>query len=272
MNKKNQKPAPTPAQIWETLKKEAEKTAKKEPLVSTMVHTRILGLRSLAESLSQILALQLGDHNVSALQLQNLFLEVLTSKDSIIKAVVADIHAVFERDPACTNYLEPYLFLKGFHALQTHRIAHELWKQDRKLLAQVLQSASNRVFAVDIHPAAEIGKGIMVDHATALVIGETAKIGNNVSILHGVTLGGTGKDAGDRHPKVADGVLLSAHAQLLGNIKIGRCSKIGANSVVLGDVPARTTWAGVPAKNVGVPASARPSLDMRVDFDYDESE
>ncbi len=267
-NKENK--IPTPAQIWEMLRAEATQMAKDEPLVSTMVHTRILGLRSLPESLSQILALQLGDHNISTLQLQLLFHEILSSNDGIIKAVAADIHAVFERDPACNNYIEPYLFLKGFHALQTYRLSHELWKQNRRILAQVLQSASNRVFSVDIHPAAEIGKGIMIDHATALVIGETAKVGNNVSILHGVTLGGTGKESGDRHPKVSDGVLLSAHAQLLGNIKIGRCSKIGANAVVLSDVPPRTTFAGIPARKVGVPASERPALDMRVEFDIEE--
>ncbi len=261
-----QEHVPGPSEIWEKIKTEAQKVALEEPLVASIMQTRILDRDSLCDSLAQILSIQLADQNLNVSQLHKLFLEIMEQNTWVTRFIAADLFAVYDRDPACLTYLEPFLFLKGFHALQTYRISHQLWKEGRKTLAFMLQSTCNRVFAVDIHPAAKMGHGIMVDHATALVIGETAVVGNDVSILHGVTLGGTGKDLGDRHPKVEDEVLLSAHSQLLGNIRIGKASKIGANSVVLRDVPAHTTYAGVPAKLISKPPCQHPSLNMRADF------
>lgn len=174
----------------------------------------------------------------------------------------ADIQAVNERDSACCSLVTPLLYFKGFHALQAYRIAHWLWRQGRKPLALFLQNRISSVFAVDIHPAARIGKGIMFDHATGIVIGETAVVEDNVSIMQSVTLGGTGKEAGDRHPKVRKGVLISAGAKILGNIEVGECAKVGAGSVVLKDVPPRSTVAGVPARIIGENRCLQPSRDM----------
>jgi serine O-acetyltransferase len=180
-----------------------------------------------------------------------------------------DLQAVIDRDPACNSLLEPFLFFKGFQALQAHRIAHELWKKDRRLPSLLLQSIVSQKLAVDIHPAAQIGHGILLDHATGIVVGETATIGNNVSILHGVTLGGNGKDKGDRHPKVGDGVMIGAHAQLLGNIHIGKGAKVGSGAVVVDNVPAHITVAGVPAVRVGRAAENMPALEMNQNFTTD---
>jgi len=177
---------------------------------------------------------------------------------------------VEERDSACTTLAVPFLYFKGFHALQTHRIAHWLWQQGRHSLALFFQNRMSVVFGVDIHPAAQLGYGLMLDHATGLVIGETTVIGNNVSILQSVTLGGTGKEGGDRHPKVGDGVLISAGAKILGNICIGEGAKVGAGSVVLHAVPPHTTVAGVPAKVVGTPNTDQPALDMNHEFNCEE--
>jgi serine O-acetyltransferase len=165
----------------------------------------------------------------------------------------------------------PFLYFKGFHALQTHRIGHWLWNHGRESLALFFQNQMSVEFGVDIHPAARLGHGIMLDHATGVVIGETAVVGNNVSILQSVTLGGTGKDEGDRHPKIGDGVLISAGAKILGNIRVGDGAKVGAGSVVLENVPAHTTVAGVPARIVGRPSSDQPALEMDHDFCCDES-
>ena len=174
----------------------------------------------------------------------------------------ADLGAVYDRDPACTRFLDPLLYFKGFHALVTHRFAHALWKRGRRDFALYLQSQSSRMFGVDIHPAAHFGKGIMLDHATGLVVGETASVGDNCSFLHAVTLGGSGKEKGDRHPKIGDNVLIGAGAKVLGNIKVGECSRIAAGSVVLSDVPSHVTVAGVPAKIVGSAGCAEPALSM----------
>lgn len=174
----------------------------------------------------------------------------------------ADLAAVYDRDPACTRYLDPILFFKGFHALVTHRFAHELWKVGRHDFAYYLQSQSSRMFGVDIHPAARFGKGIMFDHATGLVVGETAVVGDNCSFLHAVTLGGSGKETGNRHPKIGDNVMIGAGAKVLGNIKVGNCSRIAAGSVVLADVPANTTVAGVPARIVGTAGCSEPARVM----------
>jgi serine O-acetyltransferase len=183
--------------------------------------------------------------------------------DAGIGAVMrADLAAVYDRDPACTRYLEPLLYFKGFHALVTHRFAHTLWKRGRKDFALYLQSQSSRLFGVDIHPAARFGKGIMIDHATGFVVGETAVVGDNCSFLHGVTLGGSGKETGDRHPKIGDNVLVGAGAKVLGNIEVGHCSRIAAGSVVLANVPPKVTVAGVPARIVGPAGCPEPSRTM----------
>jgi serine O-acetyltransferase len=189
---------------------------------------------------------------------------------SIREAIRNDLKAVVERDSACHELYIPFLYFKGFHSLQTHRVAHWLWTHGRESLALFFQNRMSTEFGVDIHPAARLGSGIMLDHATGLVIGETAVVGDNVSILQSVTLGGTGKDEGDRHPKIGDGVLISAGAKILGNIRVGAGAKVGAGSVVLEDVPEHTTVAGVPAKIVGKPLSDQPALDMDHDFCCDE--
>jgi serine O-acetyltransferase len=256
----------SPQEVWEAIRREAQELSQIDPLLHATVHARILVHEDFASALSQTLALHIGDQNLSPIQLQGLFSEVYAQNDQILLDAIFDMVATVDRDPACTHLLEPFLFRKGWQALQVHRIAHHLWNQQRTFLAQLLQSTSSRVFGVDIHPGAKIGHGILVDHATGLVVGETATIGDDVSILHGVTLGGTGKETGDRHPKVENGVLLSAHAQLLGNIRIGRGSKVGAGAVVLRDVPSHVTVAGVPAKQVGIPDCEAPALNMEAYF------
>jgi serine O-acetyltransferase len=177
-------------------------------------------------------------------------------------AARADIVAVRERDPACHRYIDPVLFFKGFQAIMTHRVAHWLWREGRRDLALYLQMRMSEVFTVDIHPGARLGKGIMIDHAHAIVIGETAVVGDDVSMLHAVTLGGTGKEDGDRHPKIGNGVLIGAGAKILGNIKVGACSRIASGSVVLTDVPSCKTVAGVPARVVGDAGCSSPSRSM----------
>jgi serine O-acetyltransferase len=186
----------------------------------------------------------------------------MTDDPAIILAAMADLTAVRTRDPAAESYLTPFLYYKGFHALQWHRIGHWLWQSDRRDLAHFLQSRVSEIFAVDVHPAVPIGRGVFIDHGTGLVVGETSVIGNDVSILHEVTLGGTGKERGDRHPKVRDGVLLCAGAKVLGNVEIGRDAKVGAGSVVLKDVPPCATVAGVPARIVGWCSGTVPALEM----------
>ena len=189
-------------------------------------------------------------------------LEAMEGDCGIHDAVRADLQAVEERDSACHELYVPFLYFKGFHALQAYRVAHWLWKQGRRAMARFLQMRSSEVFGVDIHPAARIGKGIMIDHAHSIVIGETAVVGDNVSMLHSVTLGGTGKEEEDRHPKIGDGVLIGAGAKVLGNITVGNCSRIAAGSVVLHDIAPCKTVAGVPAKVVGEAGCAQPSVSM----------
>ena len=188
--------------------------------------------------------------------------QALAEDSTIGEATRADLQAVRDRDCACCGYATPFLYYKGFHALQAHRVAHWLWQQGRKPLALFFQNRISVEFGVDIHPAARIGRGIMLDHATGVVIGETATVGDDVSIMQGVTLGGTGKESGDRHPKVGSGVLISAGATILGNIHIGDGAMIAAGSVVLHEVPPHTAVAGVPAKVVGPPHEERPALGM----------
>lgn len=258
-------------EIWRMIRKDAEAFIKDDPFTGGLVHTRVLSLNNLSESLAQILSVQLGSHNLPTLQMQNLLHSIYEQNKEVLYSAAFDLAATFQRDPACNSPLEALLLFKGFQSLQAHRAAHLLWKQNRKFLAKIIQASVSRAFCVDIHPAAQIGCCILIDHATNIVVGETAKIGNNVSILHGVTLGGTGSQKGDRHPKIGNGVLISAHAQLLGNITIGENAKIGAGAVVLDDVPPHTTFAGIPAKQVGIPKSSVPAMDMIQNFSKDYS-
>jgi serine O-acetyltransferase len=248
--------------IWQRIWEETRGHAQEEPILASYLHATILNHDRLERSLSFHLANQLDSPAASSLLLREVMLEAFESDAGILDSVRADLLAVLERDSATHEMYIPFLYYKGFHALQAHRVAHWLWNRDRKSLALFFQNRVSTKFAVDIHPAARIGKGIMLDHATGLVIGETAVVGNNVSILQSVTLGGTGKEDGDRHPKICDGVLISAGAKILGNICIGQGAKVGAGSVVLEPVPPHTTVAGVPAKVVGRPASEVPALDM----------
>jgi serine O-acetyltransferase len=257
--------------IWNRIREEAARHASDEPILASFLHATILNHARLELALSFHLASQLDSPTASSLLLREVMLEAMDSDAAIREAVRADLQAVEDRDSACHELYIPFLYFKGFHALQTQRLAHWLWNNGRESLALFFQNRMSAEFSVDIHPAARMGKGIMLDHATGLVIGETAVVGNNVSILQAVTLGGTGKDEGDRHPKICDGVLISAGAKILGNICVGQGAKVGANSVVLENVPAHTTVAGVPAKIVGRPASDQPALEMDHDFCCDEA-
>ena len=257
--------------LWDRIREEAAGHASEEPILASFLHATILNHAVLEHALSFHLANQLDSPTASSLLLRDVIPQAFESDPAIRQAVRADLQAVLDRDSACHELYIPFLYFKGFHALQTQRVAHWLWQHDRKSLALFFQNRMSTEFGVDIHPAARMGKGIMLDHATGLVIGETAVVGNNVSILQSVTLGGTGKDEGDRHPKIGDGVLISAGAKILGNIRVGEGAKVGAGSVVLEDVPAHTTVAGVPAKIVGRPASDQPALEMDHDFCCDEA-
>jgi serine O-acetyltransferase len=237
--------------VWKKLLEEAKVAAAREPVLSELIHESILNCDTLEASLAHRISRKLGHHAVSEPYLHDLFLEILESSPVIGSQARSDIVAIDARDPASRGYLSPVLYFKGFQALTAYRIAHHLWIQDRREIALYLQSIISQVFAVDIHPAARIGSGILFDHATSIVIGETAVIEDHVSILHEVTLGGTGKERGDRHPKVRQGVLIGAGAKILGNVEIGQCARVGAGSVVLQDVPPHMTVAGVPAKVVG---------------------
>ncbi|KAL3511703.1 hypothetical protein ACH5RR_024420 [Cinchona calisaya] len=237
--------------VWGQIKAEARRDADSEPALASYLYSTILSHSSLARSLSFHLGNKLCSSTLLSTLLYDLFLNTFSSDPSILSAAVADLRAARCRDPACISFSHCLLNYKGFLAIQTHRVAHKLWLENRKPLALSLQSRIADVFAVDIHPGARIGKGVLLDHATGVVIGETAVVGNNVSLLHHVTLGGTGKAGGDRHPKLGDGVLIGAGATILGNVKIGEGAKIGAGSVVLIDVPAWTTAVGNPARLVG---------------------
>lgn len=260
--------------VWERILNETARHASDEPILASFLHATILNHSTLEQALSFHLANQLDSPTASSLLLREVILGAMEDDASIREAVRADLLAVLDRDSACHELYIPFLYFKGFHSLQTQRVSHWLWNLGRQSLALFFQNRVSSTFGVDIHPAARMGQGIMLDHATGLVIGETAVVGNNVSILQSVTLGGTGKEEGDRHPKIGDGVLISAGAKILGNINVGEGAKVGAGSVVLEDVPAHTTVAGVPAKIVGRPASDQPALEMDHDFccDGDQSQ
>lgn len=248
--------------VWRQLRQEAETMVAVEPALSSFVYETVLNHETLEEAVVHRLGDRLGREVVSASLIRQTYLEALAAEPELAEVFRVDMVAVYDRDPACGRLLEPVLYFKGFHALQTHRLAHWLWRQGRKDFALYLQSRSSEIFQVDIHPAVPVGRGIFIDHATGVVVGGTATIGNDVSILQGVTLGGTGKEGGDRHPKIQDGVLIGAGAEVLGNIVIGQCSRIAAGSVVLNEVPPETTVAGVPAKIVGRAGCSQPARSM----------
>ena len=248
--------------IWEEIRGEAKANARKEPMLASFLHAVILNHKSLEDALSFHLANKLESVTLPAITLRELIEAALSGDSTIGEAVRADLQAVRDRDPACRWLSNPLLYFKGFQAIQSYRAAHYHWNRERESLALFLQNRISEVFGVDIHPAARIGKGILMDHATGVVIGETAVVGDNVSMLHQVTLGGTGKAQGDRHPKVGNGVLIAAGAKVLGNVTIGEGAKVAANAVVLEDVPPHTTVAGVPARHVGPTRVDQPALEM----------
>lgn len=247
---------------WIQLREEAQTVASEEPALASFVYATILSHEHLEDAICHRLAQRLEHSDVDAGLLRQTFDEVLREQQKLAEAFRADLAAVYDRDPACDRLIEPVLYFKGFHALQTHRFANALWHGGRQDFALYLQSQSSRIFGVDIHPAARIGRGIMIDHATGVVIGETAVVGNDASILHGVTLGGSGKASGDRHPKIGRGVMIGAGAKILGNIHVGDCARVASGSVVLKDVPANRTVAGVPAKIVGTAGCEEPARAM----------
>jgi serine O-acetyltransferase len=248
--------------VWHAIRHEVARDVEHESMLGSFLHATILNHETLEDALSFHLASKLGCHSLSEMVIREVFDEALESSPPIGKAIRADLRAVRERDPASTSFSHPFLYFKGFHALQSYRVAHWLWQQDRRSLALFLQNRISQVFAVDIHPAARIGQGILIDHGTGVVIGETAVVEDDVSMLHDVTLGGTGKEMGDRHPKVRKGVLIGTGAKILGNVEIGAGAKIGAGSVVLTSVKPHCTVAGVPARVVGKPCEHDPALTM----------
>lgn len=245
--------------IWRGIRDEALQACDRDATIAAVFERFVLSQPSLEHALIEVLAARLEGVFLADLCLRQTFVSTLDEEVEALRFLERDLRAVYERDPACRRLIEPLLYFKGFHALQVHRFAHALWMMERKDVALFLQSAVSARFQVDIHPATEIGGGVFFDHATGIVIGETARVANDVSILQGVTLGGTGKDSADRHPKVDTGVLVGAGAKVLGNIKIGKCARIAASSVVLNDVPELATVAGIPAKIVG---KARDSVDQ----------
>ncbi|KZL21255.1 Serine acetyltransferase [Pseudovibrio axinellae] len=248
--------------VWDRVKAEAQAMASSEPALASFVYETVLNHSSLEEAIVHRVADRLGHVVVSSSLIRQTYLDVLDQAPDIVQALRVDLSAVFDRDPVCDRLLEPLLYFKGFHALQTHRLANWLWKQGREDFALYLQSRSSEVFQMDIHPQVPIGRGVFFDHGTGIVVGGTAVIEDDVSILQGVTLGGTGKVTGDRHPKIRQGVLIGAGAKILGNLEIGHCSRIAAGSVVLKDVEPCTTVAGVPAKIVGEAGCDQPARAM----------
>tara|TARA_A100001015_G_scaffold157118_1_gene174346 strand:+ start:1738 stop:2544 length:807 start_codon:yes stop_codon:yes gene_type:complete len=251
------------SEIWNKLREEAECIAAKERILSKILTEYVLERNCFADALSWRLSKRLAKDSVPANDLKELLFSSFTNSPKILQDVGADLHAVKERDPACHDFISPFLYFKGFQALSAYRASNYLWQEDRKDIALYLQSLISIIYSVDIHPAASIGRGILLDHATGFVAGETTVIDDDVSILHEVTLGGTGKDSGDRHPKIRSGVLIGAGAKILGNVEIGKGARVGASSVVLSDVPPNVSVAGVPSRVLGeIKGQNSPSLEM----------
>jgi serine O-acetyltransferase len=252
--------------VWDRITEEAREAVASEPLLGGLVHACILHHGSLEQALAYRIAQKLASAEMSEQLIREISDEAYASDPSLGQAARADIVAVHDRDPACHRFLQPILYFKGFQAVQAYRVGHWLWQQGRIDLASFIQMRVSETFGVDIHPAAKIGQGVMIDHAHSIVIGETAVVGDNVSMLHSVTLGGTGKQEEDRHPKIGDGVLIGAGAKVLGNIHVGECSRIAAGSVVLEEVPRCKTVAGIPARIVGEAGCSQPAMNMDQHF------
>lgn len=250
------------AAVWETMRGEAAAKAREEPILGSYFHATILNHDTFRAALSFRLASKLDNPMLPTMLIRDVIEQAMADDSGILASALVDVVAIHERDPACEDLSTPFLFFKGFHAVQAHRVAHWLWQHGRHTLALFFQSQISVGLGVDIHPAARLGCGILMDHATGIVIGETAVVEDDVSILHSVTLGGSGKETGDRHPKVRHGVLLGAGCKVIGNIEIGAGAKVGAGSVVLEDVPPHVTVAGVPAKPVGTPSEESPAFGM----------
>jgi serine O-acetyltransferase len=248
--------------VWTRITDEANEAVRNEPLLGGLIHSNILHYETIEGALAYRIALKLASGEMSEQILREIADEAYASSPSLAEAARSDIMAVYERDPACHRLIQPLLYFKGYQALQAYRVGHWLWTEGRRDMAYFVQMRVSEVFGVDIHPAARMGKGIMIDHAHSIVIGETAVVGDNVSMLHSVTLGGTGKEEEDRHPKIGCGVLIGAGAKVLGNIRVGDCARIAAGSVVLHDVPSKKTVAGVPARVVGDVQCPQPSVSM----------
>ena len=248
--------------VWERIRSEAQDAIRGEPLLGGLIHSSLLHHATMERALAYRFSVKLASSEMSEQILREIADEAYSAAPELGQAARADVMAVYDRDPACHRFIQPMLYFKGFQAIQAYRIGHWLWLNGRRDMSYFVQMRVSEVFGVDIHPAAKVGQGIMIDHAHSIVIGETAVVGNNVSMLHSVTLGGTGKEDGDRHPKIEDGVMIGAGAKVLGNITIGHCSRIAAGSVVLHDVPHNSTVAGVPAKVIGTAGCSQPSVTM----------
>jgi serine O-acetyltransferase len=253
--------------VWSTLRVEAATAAAEEPILASLLNATVLNHATMADALAYHLAQKLGGADMNALQMREVCAAAYAAEPGLVAMAEADMRAVRSRDPACLTFLQPFLHFKGFAALQAHRVAHHMWNLGRRTLALHLQSRVSELLQVDIHPAARLGRGIMMDHATGIVIGETAVVGDDVSMLHNVTLGGTGKQGGDRHPKIARGVLIGAGAKVLGPIEVGEGARIASGSVVLAPVAAGCTVAGIPAKPVGGACCPNPAETMDHVFD-----
>ena len=249
-------------EIWKEIRDETKKRAEAEPVLTSFFHATVLEHDSFSSTLANQLANDLSNASVQPMMLRRVIKETIDSTENMISDIADDLLATKERDPACKYFSTPLLFYKGFRALQSHKVSHWLWNNERHTLALFIQSRASEVYGIDIHPAAKIGKGVMIDHGTGVVIGETSVVEDNVSIFQGVTLGGTGKQSGDRHPKVREGVLLSAGAKVLGNVEVGKNAKVAAGSVVLSDVKEGTTVAGIPALEVGKSGQKSPAYEV----------